>query len=166
MNLQCINSIVDCFPKTNLQPPPNFRSLIEKVQEFMAMAKEVQREAKRTFQALSERAKQEFIRGMPGEDCSCCTLKRKARSDRGKRHGAKKRRSACRKGNRSASNNDAPLLANSTVCSHLRSQGRIRHRELDTWKIDDDVKDSINSFGSQSWLKTGDGNSIQASLTI
>jgi hypothetical protein len=92
MNLQCVKSVVKCFPFWNLQPPPSFRISVEKVAEFMELWKEEQWAAKRKFQELSTAEKETFTSQIPGAACSCCMVARKARSDKGKKRGGGKKK--------------------------------------------------------------------------
>jgi hypothetical protein len=79
-------------PKGNLQPPPNFLSSMEKLQSFFAMTKQEQWEEKRKFKNRSTAEKDSLTRAIPGVACACCRP-RKARADKGKQRGPKKRRS-------------------------------------------------------------------------
>lgn len=113
IDLQCMASIRACFPR-RIQPPPQFRSSIEKVQEFMDMPKLQQWAKRREFQNMDAWERLNHEKAIPGAPCtnSCCV--RKQRSDAGR---ARKRKSS-------------RLLHSSTNNEHGGVSGRLASREV------------------------------------
>ena len=80
-SLRCVKSIKAHHP-TPIQPPPTYRTSMERLHEFVSMNKEEQKNAKKIFTAYAKSKKVEILASIPGEDCVCCV--RKTRCDAGK----------------------------------------------------------------------------------